>query len=140
MYIFYNLVYALFAFPLGALADRIAVKRVFLIGLALFAAVYFGMAAANGLVMVAVLFLLYGLYAASTEGIAKAWIGHVVRKEEMASASGTYAGLQSICALGASSLSGALWFAFGPAVTFSVTAAMALLVMAYLLTAAPAPC
>jgi len=104
VYIFYKLVYALFAFPLGALADRIGVKRVFLIGLVLIAAVYFGMATAKGLVMVTVLFLLYGLCAASTEGIAKAWIGHVVKKEEMASASGTYAGLQSICALGASSL------------------------------------
>lgn len=132
VYIFYNLIYVLFAFPLGVLADRIGVKRVFLIGLLLFAMVYFGMAAANGLVMVAVLFLLYGLYAASTEGIAKAWIGHVVRKEEMASASGSYAGLQSLCALGASSLAGALWFAFGPAVTFTLTGLVALGVLLYL--------
>ena len=139
VYIFYNLVYALFAWPLGALADRIGVKRVFLLGLALFAAVYLGMAVARGLVMVAVLFLLYGLYAAATEGIAKAWIGHVVKKEEMASAAGTYAGLQSICALGASSLAGALWVAFGPAVTFAATAVMALAVMGWLLGATDAP-
>jgi MFS family permease len=139
VYIFYNLVYALFAFPLGALADRIGVKRVFLIGLALFAAVYFGMAAAHGPLMVALLFLLYGLYAASTEGIAKAWIGHVVKPEEMASASGTYAGLQSLCALGASSLAGALWFAFGPAVTFTVTAVMALATALYMGLVVPPP-
>ena len=132
VYIFYNLVYALFAFPLGALADRIGVKRVFLLGLLLFAGVYVGMAAANGVVMVAVLFLLYGLYAAATEGVAKAWIGQLVPKEQMASAAGTYAGLQSLCALVASSLAGALWMAFGPAVTFGVTAAMALVVVVYL--------
>lgn len=132
VYIFYNGVYALFAFPLGMLADRIGVKRVFLIGLLLFAAVYFGMASANGLVMVAVLFLLYGLYAAATEGVAKAWIGHVVPQEEMASAAGAYAGLQSLCALVASSLAGALWMAFGAAVTFAGSAAMVLVVMGYL--------
>ncbi len=139
VYIFYNLVYALFAFPLGALADRIGVKRVFLIGLLLFAGVYFGMATANGVVMVAVLFFGYGLYAAATEGVAKAWIGQLVPKEQMASAAGTYAGLQSLCALAASSLAGALWMAFGAAVTFAVTAVMALAVMGYLLAVTGEP-
>lgn len=139
VYIFYNLVYALFAFPLGTLADRIGVKRVFLIGLVLFAAVYFGMAAANGVVMVAVLFLLYGLYAAATEGVAKAWIGLLVPKEQMASAAGAYAGLQSLCALVASSLAGALWMAFGAAVTFAGSAVMALVVLGYMVLLVRAP-
>jgi len=44
-YIFYNVVYAFFAFPFGGLADRIGLKRVFLIGLFVFALVYAGMAA-----------------------------------------------------------------------------------------------
>jgi len=43
VYIFYNLVYALFAFPIGILADKIGLKTIFVTGLSLFAVVYFGM-------------------------------------------------------------------------------------------------
>ena len=42
-YILYNLVYALFALPLGVLADRIGLKTMYIIGLVMFALVYFGM-------------------------------------------------------------------------------------------------
>lgn len=137
VYIFYNLVYALFAYPLGALADRIGLKRVFLSGLLLFAAVYFGMAMAQGLVMIAALFFGYGLYAASTEGIAKAWIGSIVPRTEMATAIGTYAGFQSLCALFASAFAGWLWYAFGPAMTFVATGVMTLAVFVYFVVQRP---
>ena len=122
VYIFYNLVYALAAFPAGVLADRIGLKRVLLFGLALFALVYLGMAWASGPWMIGALFMLYGVYMAATEGIAKAWISNVVPTTETAAAIGTYAGFQSICALCASSLAGLLWFSFGANVTFVVTA------------------
>ncbi|MBK7385129.1 MAG: MFS transporter [Flavobacteriales bacterium] len=132
VYIFYNLVYALAAYPLGVLADRIGLKRVLLSGLALFAVVYFGMANVNSLWAMATLFFLYGVYAAATEGIGKAWISNVVPRSETASAIGTYAGFNSICALVASSFAGLLWFAFGPEVTFVVTACSTVVVMVYL--------
>jgi len=44
VYIFYNLIYALFALPIGILADKVELKTIFIFGLALFAMVYFGMA------------------------------------------------------------------------------------------------
>lgn len=137
VYIFYNLVYALASYPLGALADRIGLKRVFIAGLMVFAAVYFGMAMARGLVMMAVLFFGYGLYAGATEGIAKAWISSITPRTETATAIGTYAGFQSICALGASSFAGLLWYTFGPSVTFVVTAVVAIIVAAYMLVVVP---
>ncbi|MEO6038032.1 MAG: MFS transporter, partial [Saprospiraceae bacterium] len=63
VYIFYNLVYAACAFPIGILADRLGLRRVFLSGLLLFALVYFGMAIGGSIFFYAGLFLLYGLYA-----------------------------------------------------------------------------
>lgn len=132
-YIFYNLVYAVFAFPMGSLADHIGVKRVLLGGLALFIAVYAGMAIGGGLWFLALLFALYGVYAAATEGIAKAWITQITDKRDTATAIGTYAGFQSICALLASVFAGLLWFAFGPAITFAVTAMATLLVVVLLI-------
>ncbi|GAB4116195.1 MAG: MFS transporter [Sandaracinaceae bacterium] len=138
-YVFYNLVYALASFPLGALADRVGLKPVLLGGLALFALVYLGMARASEPWMVGVLFFLYGVYAASTEGIAKAWVSNVVPASETASAIGTFAGFQSLCALGASSLAGALWHGFGATVTFVVTAVATLVVLAYVAVLVPGP-
>ncbi|MBS1569893.1 MAG: MFS transporter [Bacteroidetes bacterium] len=132
-YIFYNLIYALAAFPLGILADRIGLRPTLLLGLGFFAVVYFGMAAGGSLVFIGFLFLLYGLYAAATEGIAKAWITEITDPKDTATAIGTYAGFQSLCALLASSFAGLLWFAFGPAVTFAVTGTITLWVIAYLL-------
>lgn len=139
VYIFYNLVYALAAYPLGVLADRIGLKRVFLFGLALFAGVYFGMAGAHGLGAIAALFLVYGVYAAATEGIAKAWISNVVPVTDTATAIGTYAGFQSLCALAASSLAGLLWYGFGPAVTFAITGTMAVGVLVFVGVMVPDP-
>ena len=74
------------------------------------------------------------MYASATEGISKAWISNIVPKDETATAIGTYSGLQSICALIASSLTGFLWFTFGPMITFVITAAVTLVVIGYLLT------
>ncbi len=138
IYIFYNLVYALAALPVGMLADRIGLKRIFLMGLALFAAVYFGMAHDAGLVWYGAMFLLYGLYAAATEGISKAWIVTVVDPSDGATAIGFFAGFQSLCALLASSLTGLVWFEFGPKIAFIVTGGMAVVALVYMAVWVPA--
>lgn len=132
IYIFYNLVYALAAYPMGYLADKIGIKRVFLAGLLLFAIVYAGFAINTSLYVFLLLFALYGIYAASTEGIAKAWISKIVEKEDTATAIGTYSGFQSICALLASSLCGFIWYHAGPAFALLLTSAMSLAVLFYL--------
>jgi MFS family permease len=132
VYIFYNLMYAIFAYPVGALADKIGLKNIFLAGLAVFACVYVGFAFNNNLVVFFMLFVLYGLYAAATDGISKAWITNIVDKKDTATAIGTYTGFQSICAFIASSLCGLLWFKFGAKATFLITAGITLLVIIYL--------
>ncbi|MFN4285625.1 MAG: MFS transporter [Lacibacter sp.] len=138
IYIFYNLVYAVFAFPLGALADRLGLKTVFVAGLVLFAVVYLGMAFSTGTAGFFVLFFLYGIYAAATEGISKAWITNVAAAGEAATAVGTFTALQSVGALLASSITGLLWYRLGAAVALSTAAAGALLVVLYF-TRVPAP-
>lgn len=134
VYIFYNLVYALLAYPIGILADNIGLKNIFIAGLVLFSVVYVGMATSSNLYVFAGLFLLYGIYAAATEGIAKAWISSIVHQKETATAIGTFAGLQSIGSLLASTLTGLLWFQFGAGAAFTITAVVTLLVVVYLST------
>ena len=80
------------------------------------------------------LFFLYGLYAASTEGISKAWISNITDKKDTATAIGTYTGFQSIAAMLASSFAGWIWYQFGSAVVFLVSAAVAIAVMLYIST------
>ena len=131
VYIFYNLIYALFAFPIGILADKIGLKKIFIVGLALFATVYLGMALNTNAYIYFGLFFLYGIYAAATEGISKAWISNITDKKDTATAIGTYAGFQSISTLLASSLAGLIWFQFGAPATFALTGVATLLVVFY---------
>ena len=134
VYIFYNLIYALSAFPVGILADRIGLKTIFVTGLALFSAVYFGMAINTNIYLFFGLFFLYGIYAAATEGISKAWISNITNKKDTATAIGTFSGLQSICTMLASSFTGLIWFQFGAATAFTLTAIVTLIVFAYFFT------
>ena len=134
VYIFYNLIYALFAFPIGILADKVGLKTIFIIGLGLFATVYFGMSINTNFYFFFGLFFLYGIYASATEGISKAWISNITDKKDTATAIGTFSGLQSICAMIASSLAGIIWFKFGGAITFLITAIATIFVVLYILT------
>ncbi len=132
VYIFYNLVYAVAAFPIGVLADRLGMRRVLVGGLLVFATVYAGMGLTSKGWVVGVLFFLYGIYAAATESIAKAWISNISARQDTATAIGTFTAFQSIAALIASSLTGLLWYQFGPLVAFGVSAAVAVGVGVYL--------
>ena len=131
LYIFYNLIYALTALPIGMIADKFSLKTVFTSGLVLFAVVYAGMALNSNLYIYLVMFFLYGLYAAATEGIAKAWISNITDPKDTATAIGTFAGFQSLAAMIASSLAGLLWFWFGVETAFIATSAVTLLVIIY---------
>ena len=133
LYIFYNLVYALLAFPIGILADRIGLKRMLVAGLAVFALVYFFMGFAFSLWQFAILFGFYSLYAASTEGISKALISNIAAKDETATAIGFYTSLASVMTLLASSLGGLLWFSLGPRGMFMISGTGVGIVVIYML-------
>lgn len=132
MYIFFNLVYALFAYPMGSFADKWGMKRIFVFGLFVFAGVYLGMAYADQFWMFVALFILYGLFSAATEGVAKAWVTNISQSKDTATAIGTYTAFQSIAALMASSFAGLVWYSLGPEFLFLVSGTVALLIGHYL--------
>ncbi len=134
VYIFYNLVYALFAFPIGIIADKLGLKNIFVFGLILFSIVYFGMSNNTNIYIFFGLFFLYGIYAAATEGISKAWVTNITEKKDTATAIGTFSGLQSICTMIASSMAGLIWFQFGAKTTFLITAISTIFIVVYILT------
>ncbi len=132
LYIFYNLAYALLAFPLGKLADRIGTQKVFLSGLFAFALVYIAFATGKHTAVFIAALALYGAYAAATDGVAKAWISNLVSPAETGTAIGTFSGLQSIAAFAASSLAGLLWYRYGGLAALLCPAIAALLTIIYL--------
>jgi len=132
-YVFYNFVYAASSYPLGALADKFSIRKIFLFGLLLFTIVYAGFAFNPSTVFIFILFFVYGLYAAASEGIIKAWISNIAQHENTATAIGFYTSCESICTLFASIIAGALWSNFGSGAAFSTTAGVALFVIIYFL-------
>lgn len=131
VYVFYNLVYALLAFPIGILADKLGLKNIFIFGLLVFAGVYFGMGFNKNYYVFILLFFLYGVYASATEGVSKAWISNISDKKDTATAIGTFSSFQSIFMMLASSLAGFIWYQFGAEIMFMISALVTLLVVIY---------
>jgi MFS family permease len=139
VYILYNAVYAALAYPFGHLADKLGMKKVLIAGLVLFAGVYLGMTFFNDWIAFSAMFVLYGCYAAATEGISKAWISNVVPKAETATAIGTYEGFRNLSAMMASFIAGILWQQFGAPATFLSTAIVTILTVLFISLRVPAP-
>jgi len=60
--------------------------------------------------IIILLFAIYGIFSAATEGISKAWISKAVHKHETATAIGTYSSFQSVFTLISSTIAGIIWY------------------------------
>jgi MFS family permease len=77
------------------------------------------------------IFALYGIYAAATEGVSKAWISNISHEKDTATAIGTYSAFQSFFTMLASSMAGLIWYQFGADTAFLVTAFASILIGLY---------
>lgn len=108
-YLFYNLVYALASFPMGALADRTGFKNIYLLSIGIFAITYLGFSLTPSESMIWILFALYGLFTASHGSIAKSWISLYLPKDKRATGIGLYQFLHTMSLFVASPAAGLLW-------------------------------
>lgn len=138
MLITFNLIYALFSGPLGALSDKIGRKRIMIAGWLTYGLLYLGFAVASTALHIWVLYALYGLYYAAVEGTAKALIADLIPTEQRGTAYGYYNAMIGLVALPASLLAGILWqgvgswSGLGPSAPFLVGAVLALAAAAML--------
>lgn len=130
-YIFYNFVYAVVSYPIGILADKLGMKIVFISGLIMFSVVYFMMSMELSFVFIVIAFVIYGVFAASTEGISKAWITNLVPQNQTGTALGFFLSFNSIFAMLASALAGLFWSSFTPGITFAFSSIGALITAVY---------
>ncbi|PWH12492.1 MAG: MFS transporter [Anaerolineae bacterium] len=132
MLLTFNAVYTLLAGPFGALSDRIGRRKLILGGWLMYGLVYLGLALSQSGVQVWLLFGLYGVYYAATEGAAKAFVADLVPAERRGMAYGLYNAAIALTALPASLLAGILWqgvggwTGFGASAPFFFGAVMAL--------------
>jgi MFS family permease len=133
MVLTFNLVYSVFAAPLGSLSDKIGRRKLIIGGWMAYGLVYLGFAFSQTGRQVWFLFALYGLYYAATEGAAKALVADLVPSEKRGTAYGLFNAVIGLTALPASLIAGILWqgvgawAGFGASAPFYFGAAMVLL-------------
>lgn len=125
-YVVYNLSQTLLAAPMGKLADKIGAKRVFEGGLLIFSAVYFFFGFIKNPVFLWLLFPIYGVYIAATDGVSKAYVSEFITEKESGSYFGLYQMTVAVSSFFASWFAGILWYKISPASTFYYGSAMAL--------------
>ena len=138
-YALFNLVYAGLSLPAGIRADRIGKTRVYGAGLAVFAGVYLGFAAATGGWAVWPLFAVYGAFMALTEGVGRALVVDLAPDAVRGKALGVSQSIAGLCALIAGVSAGILWDAVSPAAPFVLGAVTAGAAAVLLLVTRPAP-
>jgi MFS family permease len=133
----HNLVKAGLSTPLGSLSDRIGRKLSITIGWGMYALTYLGFAM-TGLPM-AVLFSVYALHYAFTEGPERALVADFAAGVRGGRAFGLYHAVTGAMLLPASLLTGALWKAFGAETALLTGAALAAVATVGLVVLVPRP-
>lgn len=116
MYLVFNLVYAILSWPAGRLSDRIGRKTLLVLGYLTYGIVYFGFALATATALW-MLFAVYGIYIALTEGVEKAFVSDIAPQDLRATLIGLHATATGIGLLPASMLAGFL-MTLNPAAPF----------------------
>jgi MFS family permease len=118
-----SLVYALSAYPLGKLADRMSHLKLLAGGLAVLIAADLILAQAQGLAAVALGVALWGLHLGMTQGLLATMVADTAPAHLRGTAFGFFNLASGIAMLVASVLAGLLWDRLGPGATFYAGAA-----------------
>lgn len=132
VYAVFNLFYALLSVPAGHLSDKIGRVKVMQFGWLVYALTYLGFALARRPWHIWVIFICYGFYYATTEGIAKSLVAHIIPQGSRGTAYGLFNASLGIMTLPANLIAGYLWDKVSPAATFyfgSVCAFLALILL-----------
>jgi len=126
-YVLFNFTYALFSTPAGIISDKIGPKKVLLTGFLLFSAVYLFFGLTHSSLFLWLLFPIYGIYMALTEGVGKAYISNLIPQEKTGTAFGVYQTTIGLCTFFASLIAGLLWTYIGVSAPFIFGSLMAVI-------------
>jgi MFS family permease len=126
IYAGFNLVAALISYPAGSLSDTWGRRTVLLMAFLIFFISYLGFANAKSLVLIAPLFVFYGLFQGIFRSVGKAFAADFVPEHLRASGVGWYSMTVGLLGLVANIVAGLLWDRIGHATVFYYGAAFAL--------------
>ena len=132
-----NLVYAVGAYPLGILSDRVSSRMLLAWGLLSLICADLALALLPGVVGAFVGIILWGLHMASTQGLFAKLVADRAPDELRGSAYGVFNLASGIALLAASVIAGVLWDAIGPSGTFLAGAAFSTLALVGILGIRP---
>ena len=118
IYAAFNLVAALISYPAGALSDTWGRRNVLLASFIIFLVAYLGFALTQNMLLVAALFVFYGLYQGIFRAVGKALAADFVPEHLRASGVGWYSTTVGLLQLVASVVAGLLWDRIGHAAVF----------------------
>ena len=118
MLLCFNLVYSLLSTPAGVLSDRLGRRQVLWVGWLIYVITYLGFAFSNAGWQTWLLMMLYGVYYALVEGVARAYLADLVPAHQRGTAASTLAGILWQGVGG--------WIGYGPSAPFFFGAGLAL--------------
>lgn len=127
IYLIFNAVSVIFSVPAGILSDKIGRERLIIFGYLLYALIYFGFGQTNSKLVLIMLFALYGLYSAATDGVQKALVSDLIDKDKRGTGLGIYNCLVGLTLLPASVIAGLLYDHINNRAPFYYGAILALL-------------
>ena len=125
IYAAFNLVAALISYPAGSLSDTWDRKNILLASFVIFLIAYLGFALTRNILLVAALFVFYGLYQGIFRAVGKAFASDFVPEHLRASGIGWYSTTVGLLQLVASVVAGLLWDRVGHTAVFYYGAAFA---------------
>lgn len=135
LYALFNVTFVIVSLPSGMLSDRIGRRPLLILSFILFALTSLVMASATGLLLLALGFILYGVYKGTSEGAFKAFVIDLVPKDLRGTALGVYHTAVGLVMLPGGLVAGLLWDAAGAWGTFGygiVMSVIALVLMLFL--------
>lgn len=127
LYLIFNSVSVLFSVPAGMFSDKIGRERLIIFGYLLYSILYFGFGRTSSIGVIILLFAMYGLYSASTDGVQKALVSDLIDKNKRGTGLGLYNSIIGITLLPASIIGGLLYDNINNSAPFYFGSVMALI-------------
>jgi len=109
LYVWFNLIYAVFSIPAGVLSDRLGRRGVLAAGYALFALTCAGFMLSDSLILFIVFFAIYGVTYALIDGNQRAYASDLIPGKLRGTGLGAFHTAIGLAALPASLIAGVLW-------------------------------
>ncbi len=129
LYLIFTVVASLMSFPFGRAADKFGRKPILALAFLFFWLMCLGFIFVNSLLLIVLLFVLYGLYRAAMEPVQKTLVSELSPTKYRASTMGAFQMITGLISLPAGIMAGLLWESIGPWAPFSFSLSLSIVAL-----------